>query len=195
MTKNRTEAFSDGVLAIIITIMVLGLQLPNGDTFEALKPLIPKILSYILSFIYVGIYWNNHHHLFQAVQKVNGKILWANLVLLFFLSLVPITTAWMGENHFASHPVILYGVNLMLCAIAFIILAQTILEVEGKESKLAKAISSHYKEYTSVALYILGILIALFFKSELGALCYAVVALIWVIPDKRIEKNIADILD
>ena len=118
MTKGRLEAFSDGVLAIIITIMVLGLQLPDGSSFEALKPLLPKLLSYILSFIYVGIYWNNHHHLFQAVQKVNGKVLWANLSLLFFLSLVPLTTAWMGESQFASHPVVLYGANLMLCAIS-----------------------------------------------------------------------------
>lgn len=190
MTKNRTEAFSDGVLAIIITIMVLGLQLPTGATFEALKPLIPKMLSYILSFIYVGIYWNNHHHLFQAVQRVNGKILWANLVLLFFLSLVPITTAWMGENHFASHPVILYGANLMICAIAFIVLAQAILKEEGQESKLAKAIGSHLKEYISVGLYIAGIVIA-FFMPHIGAICYAIVAFIWLIPDKRIEKSLS----
>jgi len=194
MTKSRIEAFSDGVLAIIITIMVLGLQLPNGDTFEALKPLIPKILSYILSFIYVGIYWNNHHHLFQAVQKVNGKILWANLALLFFLSLVPITTAWMGETHFASHPVVLYGVNFVFCAISFIVLVHLTIEAEGKESKLAKAIGSHFKEYISVAFYSAGIIIA-FFWPMIGAFCYVVVAMIWVIPDKRIEKNIADILD
>lgn len=190
MTKGRLEAFSDGVLAIIITIMVLGLQLPDGSSFEALKPLLPKLLSYILSFIYVGIYWNNHHHLFQAVQKVNGKVLWANLSLLFFLSLVPLTTAWMGESQFASHPVILYGANLMLCAISFTILAQQAIQVEGKDSLLAKAVGTHFKEYLSVLFYIIGIATALS-MPRLGALFYVIVAMVWFIPDKRIEKNFA----
>ena len=192
MTKGRLEAFSDGVLAIIITIMVLGLQLPSGSTFEDLKPILPKVLSYVLSFIYVGIYWNNHHHMFQTIHKVNGKILWANLGLLFFLSFIPITTEWMGANHFASHPVILYGVVLLLCAIAFTILAQIAIQVEGKESILAQAVQKHYKEFISVALYILGIAIAFFFPT-IGAICYVVVAFIWLIPDRRFEKTFPEI--
>lgn len=191
MTKGRIEAFSDGVLAIIITIMVLGLQLPTGSTFEALKPLVPKMSSYVLSFIYVGIYWNNHHHLFQAIHKVSGKVLWANLALLFFLSLVPITTAWMGENHFASHPVILYGLSLWCCAIAFTVLARVAIQVEGEKSQLSKAVGNHRKELWSALLYLIGIIIA-FFQPKIGAVCYVVVAMIWLIPDKRIEKVLSE---
>ncbi|HTO16366.1 MAG TPA: TMEM175 family protein [Edaphocola sp.] len=140
MTTNRLEAFTDGVMAIIITIMVLGLSVPEGVSLAALKPLIPRFISYVLSFIYVGIYWNNHHHLFQVIEKVNGKMLWANLALLFSLTMVPFTTAWMGENHFAEIPVVLYGVNLLLCAFMFAVLEKVAVINEGQDSKLGRAI-------------------------------------------------------
>ncbi|MBS1651779.1 MAG: DUF1211 domain-containing protein [Bacteroidetes bacterium] len=188
MTKGRLEAFSDGVFAIIITIMVLELKVPEGHTFEVLKPLLPKFLSYILSFIYVGIYWNNHHHLFHAIQKINGKIMWSNHFLLFCLSLIPFSTAWMGENHFEHYTVVLYGINLVMCAIAFTIIEKIAIRTEGKNSKIGTAIGNHTKEYISVALYIIGI-VAAFFFSIIGAVCYAIVAFIWLIPDKRIEKK------
>lgn len=188
MTKGRLEAFSDGVLAIIITIMVLELKVPEGSGFEVLKPLIPKFISYILSFIYVGIYWNNHHHLFQIVGKINGKIMWANLFLLFCLSLIPFTTAWMGENHFDKNPVALYGINLILCAIAFAIIEKPLINSEGTSSKLATVIKNQTKERLSIALYALGIILS-FFYPIVSMICYAIVAMIWLIPDKRIEKN------
>lgn len=188
MTTNRLEAFSDGVLAIIITIMVLGISVPTGADFESLRPLIPKMISYVLSFVYVGIYWNNHHHLFQIVEKVNGKILWANLSLLFSLSLIPFTTAWMGENHLAKNPVALYGINLMVCAIAFAILVKLAMKNEGQDSKLRKSINNIKKEYTSIALYLIGISLS-FYLPILGVAVFFVVALIWLIPDRRIEKK------
>ena len=189
MSKGRLEAFSDGVLAIIITIMVLELPNPEGATFSALRPLAPKIIAYILSFIYVGIYWNNHHHMFQAIHKVNGKILWANLFLLFCLSLIPFTTAWMGETHIQSHPVILYGINLVLCAIAFTIVEKLAIALEGKNSDLGRAVGGHKKEYLSVIFYVAGISIS-FLQPIVGVICYTVVALIWLVPDKRIERNL-----
>jgi uncharacterized membrane protein len=187
MTTGRLEAFSDGVIAIIITIMVLELSVPEGAEFSDLAPLLPKFVSYILSFIYVGIYWNNHHHLFQAVEKVNGKVLWSNLFLLFMLSLLPFTTAWMGENHFDKNPVALYGGNLVLCAIAYIILLKAALKHEGKESKIGGAIRNTRKENTSVIVYTIGICLS-YYVPIASIFCYFAVALIWIIPDRRIEK-------
>lgn len=163
MTKGRLEAFSDGVLAIIITIMVLELRIPEGDTFQALRPMAFKFLSYIFSFLYVGIYWNNHHHLFQAVEHVNGKVLWANLHLLFWLSILPFATSWMGENDFAKNPVALYGFILLMCALAFNILQKLCLDLEGKDSVIAKALKSTLKEKISAAIYISGIVLSFYF--------------------------------
>lgn len=189
MTTNRLEAFTDGVMAIIITIMVLGLSVPEGISLGALKPLIPRFISYVLSFIYVGIYWNNHHHLFQAIEKVNGKMLWANLALLFSLTMVPFTTAWMGENHFAEIPVVFYGINLLLCATTFAILVKIAVRNEGHDSKIGRAIKNAKKEYLSIVLYLLGIILALFIPF-LSVAVFFMVAMMWLVPDKRIEKQL-----
>lgn len=189
MTTSRLEAFSDGVLAIIITIMVLELKVPEEGTFEALKPLLPKIISYVISFIYVGIYWNNHHHLFQIIEKVNGKILWANLILLFCLSLIPFSSAWMGENHFEQNTVAVYGINLVFCALAFNFITNSALHFEGKDSLVAKAYRNKTKENASTILYIIGIALS-FYYPKISLLLYFIVAAIWLIPDKRVEKNI-----
>ncbi|BAP30198.1 ferrochelatase [Chryseobacterium sp. StRB126] len=191
MTKGRLEAFSDGVLAIIITIMVLELKVPEGGSWASLKPLLPKFLAYIFSFIYVGIYWNNHHHLFQAVKKVNGGILWANLHLLFWLSMMPIATEWIGTTGFAENPVATYGIVLVLCAIAYSILENVIIRCEGENSKLKEAIHAKYKENISIIFYILGIAIS-FFYPYIAIGFYYIVALIWLIPDQRIEKSLKD---
>lgn len=188
MTTSRLEAFSDGVLAIIITIMVLDLKVPEGSSFETLRPLLPKLGSYVLSFLYVGIYWNNHHHMFQAIEKVNGKILWANLFLLFSLSLIPFSTGWMGENHFDKHPVAVYGFNLFLCAVAFFVVERAAVEFEGAESTLAKAVKNHTKEILSIIFYLAGIAIS-FFYPKLSVGFYFLVAIMWLIPDRRIEKK------
>ena len=187
MTKNRLEAFSDGVLAIIITIMVLELRPPAGISFASLQPLIPKILSYVMSFAFVGIYWNNHHHLLHTVKKVNGGILWANLNLLFWLSLIPFTTAWMGEHGFAGPPVALYGMVLLMAAIAYYILVRFILARHGRDSVLARAIGDDFKGKISVGIYALAIVCA-FFLPLLAQAFYAVVAVIWIMPDRRIER-------
>ncbi|MCO6173517.1 TMEM175 family protein [Flavobacterium sp. NRK F10] len=189
MTTNRLEAFSDGVLAIIITIMVLEMKVPEGADFTALKPIIPKFISYILSFIYIGIYWNNHHHLFHVIQKVNGKLLWANLFLLFCLSLIPFSTGWMGENHFDKNPVALYGVNLFLCALAFILLEKSSIHYEGENSKLKIALKNYNKESLSLLLYFAGVILS-YFIPIVSMLLYAGVALLWLIPDTRIEKTL-----
>lgn len=189
MKTGRLEAFSDGVLAIIITIMVLELKEPESGSLMALKPLIPKFLSYLLSFIYVGIYWNNHHHLFHAIEKVTGGILWSNLALLFSLSLIPFTTAWVGEFHDASIPAALYGVVLFLAASVYAILVKVALKNEGKDSTIGKALSNIKKEYASIALYIAGIIVA-FYNPIISFVFYALVAMLWVIPDKRIEKQV-----
>lgn len=186
MNSNRLEAFSDGVLAIIITIMVLELKVPHGTDLEELEPLLPVFLSYILSFIYVGIYWNNHHHMMHAVQKVNGGILWANLHLLFWLSLIPFVTGWLGENHFAELPMALYGVVLLMAAIAYFILQNRILAVQGKDSLLAKALGKDLKGKASPIIYIVAI-IASFYSPWIAGALYILVALLWLIPDKRIE--------
>jgi len=187
MNKNRLEAFSDGVLAIIITIMVLEFKVPNDTTFEAVIKLSHKFLSYILSFIYVGIYWNNHHHLIHSLKNVNGKILWANLHLLFWLSLIPFTTAWIGEHHFASFPMMLYGIVLLMNAFAYFILQRLILIDHGKDSALSKAIGKDYKGKISVVLYLIAVFLTKYSVEISGAL-YILVALIWLIPDKRIER-------
>jgi len=191
MTTGRLEAFSDGVLAIIITIMVLELKVPHGADFAALKPLVPVLLSYVLSFIYLGIYWNNHHHMMHVVHRVSGGVLWANLLLLFWLSLVPFVTGWMGENHFAPAPMALYGVVLLMAAISYTILVRATLRVEGPDSKLAKAIGRDRKGNISLLLYVVGIA-ASFVASWLSGAMYIAVALIWLIPDRRIERVLGE---
>lgn len=190
MTKNRLEAFSDGVLAVIITIMVLEMKPPQAATLAALRPVIPDFLSYVLSFIFIAIYWNNHHHLFHATQRVNGATLWANLHLLFWLSLVPFTTAWMGYNDFTSWPVALYGVVLLLAAIAYFILVRTLLSLHGQASTLAAAIGNDRKGKISIAIYVPAIPLA-FFRPWISALCYIAVAIMWLVPDRRIESRVS----
>ena len=187
MGKSRLEAFSDGVIAIIITIMVLELKVPHGDTFADLAPEIPIFLSYVLSFVNVGIYWNNHHHLLHACRHVSGAMLWANLHLLFWLSLMPATTAWMGENHFAAAPTALYGVDLLLCAIAYLILQTLIVRSQGPESALRKVIGEDWKGKASGGLYAIAVAAA-FLRPSVSQALYAVVALIWLVPDRRIER-------
>ena len=191
MGKGRLEAFSDGVIAIIITIMVLELRVPHGADLAALRPMIPVLLGYLLSFALVGIYWNNHHHLLHAAQRVNGNVLWANLFLLFCLSLVPFVTAWMDENHFATIPVALYGVVLLLCAIAFTILARILVAHHGKDSTLAIAIGSDHKGKISLLLYASAIPLA-FVDPRISLALYVTVAVIWFAPDRRIEKLIKE---
>ncbi|WP_264524555.1 TMEM175 family protein [Flavobacterium sp. N502536] len=190
MNKTRLEAFSDGVLAIIITIMILEIKVPAGHEFADLKPLIPKFISYVLSFVYVGIYWNNHHYLIHSLSKVNGKILWANLHLLFWLSLIPVATGWMGEHNFAKASMALYGTVLLLCSIAYFILQRIIILNEGTNSNLAKAIGRDVKGHTSSVLYILGIVFS-FYNEWISGAAYFIVALLWLIPDKRIERIFA----
>jgi len=187
MGKNRLEAFSDGVLAIIITIMVLELKVPHDVDLNALVPMIPIFLSYLLSYIYVGIYWNNHHHLLHAAQKVSGGILWANLHLLFWLSLVPFVTAWMGENHFAPAPTAVYGAVMLCAAIAYWILQYAILNRHGNDSVLARALGPDFKGKISPVLYLLAI-IGAFVSTWISWALYTLVALIWLIPDRRIER-------
>ena len=189
MKTTRLEAFSDGVLAIIITIMVLGLKVPHAVELAALKPVLPVLLSYVLSFIYLGIYWNNHHHLFQATEEVSGGILWANLHLLFWLSLFPFTTAWMGENHLAAIPTAVYGFVLLMAAIAYYVLQRTIIAKEGRDSLLAQAIGKDRKGKLSPLLYVAAIPLA-FVSSWIAAGLYVFVALLWFIPDPRIEREI-----
>ena len=191
MGKGRLEAFSDGVLAIIITIMVLEMKVPHGNNPEALKPLLPVFISYVLSFIYLGIYWNNHHHLMHIVHKVTGAVLWSNIHLLFWLSLVPFATAWMGENNFSTWPVVLYGVILLMAAIAYYILAHCLTSVHGKDSALAQALGKDRKGIISIILYSIGLALT-FFNSWLGFSVYVVVAAIWLIPDRRIEKKVIE---
>jgi uncharacterized membrane protein len=187
MGKNRLEAFSDGVIAIIITIMVLELKVPHGTDLEALRPLIPVFFSYVLSFVYLGIYWNNHHHMLHTMQRVTGPILWANLNLLFWLSLVPFTTGWLGENHFANLPTALYGVVLLAAAISYFILQQLIIASQGQDSLLKKALGSDWKGRASPVLYIIAVAVA-HWQRWISLGLYALVALIWLIPDRRIER-------
>jgi len=185
--KARLEAFSDGVIAILITIMVLELKVPHGTTLDALEPLLPVMLSYVLSFVYLGIYWNNHHHMLHVTKHVDGVILWANLHLLFWLSLIPFTTAWMGENHFASMPSAVYGIVLLMAAIAYFILARAIIRREGADSVLARAFGRDWKGKISPALYTVGIVLA-FVNQALAQAVYVIVAVIWLVPDRRIER-------
>jgi uncharacterized membrane protein len=190
MRKNRLEAFSDGVIAIIITIMVLELKVPHGAELSALSPRLPVFLSYVLSFIYVGIYWNNHHHLFHSTEQVSGGILWANLHLLFWLSLFPFATAWMGENHLASTPTAAYGFVLLMAAIAYYVLQRAIIAREGPDSLLANAIGCDWKGKLSPALYLAAIPLA-FVSSWIASAIYIFVALLWFVPDPRIERVLA----
>lgn len=187
MGKGRLEAFSDGVIAIIITIMVLEMEIPHEADLAALRPLLPIFLSYVLSFIYVGIYWNNHHHLLQAVRQINGHVLWANLHLLFWLSLFPFVTGWMGENNFATLPVAFYGTVLLLAAIAYFILTRTLIACHGRNSTLAIALGRDFKGKVSVIIYIVAILVS-FVHSWFSCILYALVAVMWLLPDRRIEK-------
>jgi len=188
MEKNRLEAFSDGVVAIIITIMVLELKVPRGSELAALLPLVPVFLSYVLSFLYVGIYWNNHHHMFQLTTSVNGTVLWANLHLLFWLSLLPFSTGWMGENHFERWPTMLYGLNLLLCAVAYYLLQTIIIRHQGPECLLAKAVSRDLKGKASPMMYIGGIVTAWAVPAWMGMAFFVLAALMWLVPDRRIER-------
>jgi uncharacterized membrane protein len=190
MHKGRLEAFSDGVFAIIITIMVLELKVPHGTDFAALEPLAPVFISYVLSFVNVGIYWNNHHHLLQVAKTIDGRVLWANLHLLFWLSLFPFTTGWMGENEFAPAAVAVYGVVLLMAAVAYTILVRFLIALHGKDSTIATAIGSDVKGYASLAIYATAVALS-FVQSFVSLALYFVVAAIWFIPDRRIERKVA----
>jgi uncharacterized membrane protein len=190
LEKNRLEAFSDGVLAIIITIMVLELKVPHGDELEALWPILPTFLSYVLSFLYVGIYWNNHHHMLQSVKRVNGAVLWANLHLLFWLSLLPFATGWMGENHFAKWPTFVYGVILLGSAIAYYLLQTCLIALQGQDGPLHKAIGRDLKGKSSPLLYIAGMVTTWLASPWIGMAFFVAAALIWLIPDRRIERTL-----
>jgi uncharacterized membrane protein len=190
MSKGRLEAFSDGVIAILITILVLELRVPRGADWGALRPLVPVFLTYVLSFLYLGIYWNNHHHMLHLADRINGTILWANLHLLFWLSLVPFTTGWMGENHFAALPTAIYGVVLLMAAIAYSILQRAIIAGQGPGSKLAAAVGSDVKGRISIALYATAIAIA-FVSQWFSDALYITVALMWLVPDRRIESRVS----
>ncbi len=189
MSKGRMEAFSDGVIAILITIMVLQLAVPHGADLSALMPLAPIFLSYILSFIFLGIYWNNHHHLLQAINQVNGSVLLANMHLLFWLSLVPFVTGWMGENRFAALPVALYGVVLSLAAFAYYFLTRALISLHGKDSVLALALGRDFKAKVSIMIYLVSIPLA-FVYSWISFGLYVLVAIIWLVPDRRIERTL-----
>ena len=188
MGKARLEAFSDGVIAVIITIMVLEMKVPHGTGLEVLAPMWPVVLAYVLSYVYVGIYWTNHHHLLHAIDHVTGGILWANLHLLFWLSLVPFVTGWMSENHFAAVPTALYGVVLVMCSIAYYILSQCLIAVHGKASRLGRSVGDDRKGKISTAIYVVAIPLA-FVQWWLAFALYSVVAAMWVVPDRRIEKK------
>ena len=191
MSRGRLEAFSDGVIAVVITIMVLSLRPPDGSQLHDLRPLLPKLAVYLLSFVFVGIYWNNHHHLFQAVKQVKGGVLWANLHLLFWLSLLPFVTGWMGENHFAAATVAVYGGVLIMAAIAYFILVRVLLACHGPDSTLARAIGSDFKGRISVVIYGAGILLTCW-RPWLAVALYTSVAVLWLVPDRRIERNLME---
>jgi len=187
MSKSRMEAFSDGVIAVIITIMVLEMRAPHDASLAALRPLIPVFLSYVMSFVFLGIYWNNHHHMLQAVHSVNGRVLWANSHLLFWLSLTPFVTNWMGETHFAQWPVIVYGIVLILAAVAYYVLARALVAHHGPESALAVALGSDFKGRISIVIYAVAIAVA-FVAPYISCALYAAVAAMWLIPDRRFER-------
>lgn len=189
MTTSRLEAFSDGVIAILITIMVLELRPPHEPALAGLKPLIPVLMSYLLSFVFVGIYWTNHHHLIHAAEHVNGSVLWANLHLLFWLSLIPFGTAWMGETHFAQWPIALYGIILLLAAIAYYILVRSLLSLHGPDSLLAQALGADFKGKISIVLYVVAIPLA-FYRPWMAGAGYVITAIMWLVPDRRIERKI-----
>jgi uncharacterized membrane protein len=191
MGKTRLEAFSDGVIAIIITIMVLEMKVPHGETVDALLPLFPVFLSYILSFVYIGIYWNNHHHMLHTVKRVSGSVLWANLHLLFWLSLFPFATGWLGENHFAALPSALYGMALLMAACAYFILQHAIISSEGEKSLLKAAVGQDWKGKTSLVLYVIAVILA-FWLTWVAQLIYIAVAIMWLIPDRRIENALQE---
>lgn len=191
MIKNRMEAFSDGVIAIIITIMVLELKVPHNSDLATLTPLIPVLLSYLMSFVYLGIYWSNHHHLLHAVEHVDGRILWANLHLLFWLSLVPFATAWMGENHFARAPVALYGVVLLSASIAYYVLTRALISLHGRNSTLASAVGRDFKGLVSTFTYVVAIPLSLV-RPLFGCALYVLVAIMWLVPDRRIERRLTE---
>ena len=190
MGTGRLEAFSDGVIAIIITIMVLEMRVPHGTDIGALRPLLQVLLSYLLSFVYLGIYWNNHHHMLHVTERVTGGILWANLHLLFWLSLLPFSTAWMGENEFARWPTMTYGANLLACAIAYVILQKRIIAAEGPDGALAKAIGGDLKGKLSPLFYLAGIAAAWLWQPGAGMALFVAVALVWLVPDRRIERTV-----
>jgi uncharacterized membrane protein len=188
---SRLEAFSDGVIAILITIMVLELKTPEGTTLEALRPMVPTLLTYLLSFIFLGIYWNNHHHMFHATQRVSGSVLWANLHLLFWLSLIPFVTDWLGHNHGTPWPTAVYGVVLLMSAVAYTLLQYRIIAVQGPESPLASAVGGDVKGKISVVLYVLAIPLA-FVRAWIADAIFVTVALMWLVPDRRIERNLQE---
>jgi uncharacterized membrane protein len=188
MRKERLEAFSDGVIAVIITIIVLEMKVPHGPELDTLLPLVPVFLTYALSFVYVGIYWNNHHHMLHSVGSINGRVMWANLHLLFWLSLLPFTTGWMGENHFERWPTVLYGLNLLLAALSYTVLQTCLIRHEGRDSALAVAVAGDTKGKLSPVLYLAGIVAAWFFTAWAGVAFYVAVALMWLVPDPRLER-------
>jgi uncharacterized membrane protein len=188
MEANRLEAFSDGVIAIIITVMVLEMKVPHSADLAALAPVLPVFLTYVLSFAYLGIYWNNHHHMLKLTESIDGSVLWANLHLLFWLSLLPFTTGWMGENHFERWPTVLYGANLLCCAIAYYVLQTRIIRCQGRDSRLAKAVGRDLKGKISPALYVCGIAAAWTASAKIGVAFFVFVALMWLVPDRRLER-------
>lgn len=191
MNTGRLEAFSDGVIAVAITVMVLEIQVPEGTDLAALQSLVPHFLTYVLSFVYVGIYWSNHHHLLQVAERVSGAVLWANLHLLFWVTLIPLTTAWLGENHAAAEPTAVYGAVLLLAAVAYYVLVRTLVAVQGADSPLAQAIGRDFKTITSVVLYVIAIVLA-FVNTAIADALYVLVAAMWLVPDRRIEKNLVN---
>ena len=191
MTKGRLEAFSDGVIAIIITIMVLEMKVPHGEDLRALVPLAPVFLSYVLSFANIGIFWNNHHHMLHAAKRVDGRVLWANLYFLFWLSLMPFVTGWMGENHFAPVPVAIYGVVQLMSAVGYTILAATLVAANGKDSQIAQALGHDFKAKLSLVAYVAAIVVA-YFSSIVSMVLYFAVAIVWLVPDRRIERIVKD---
>jgi uncharacterized membrane protein len=191
MEANRLEAFSDGVIAIIITVMVLEMKVPHGTDLSALAPVLPVFLTYVLSYVYLGIYWNNHHHMLKLTETIDGWVLWANLHLLFWLSLLPFTTGWMGENHFERWPTVLYGVNLLCCAIAYYVLQARIIRCQGSASRLAKAVGRDLKGKMSPVLYVAGIVAAWIASPQIGVAFFVLVALMWLVPDRRLERMMA----
>jgi uncharacterized membrane protein len=191
MEANRLEAFSDGVIAIIITVMVLEMKVPHGTDLSALAPVLPVFLTYVLSYVYLGIYWNNHHHMLKLTETIDGSVLWANLHLLFWLSLLPFTTGWMGENHFERWPTVLYGVNLLCCAIAYYVLQARIIRCQGSACRLAKAVGRDLKGKMSPVLYVAGIVAAWIASPQIGVAFFVLVALMWLVPDRRLERMMA----